>query len=360
MVGTGVGNVYSNSVKNFDRIEGHANGGGTNARANLYDSNGDDYFVAKPGVSAAQNYMVRTGGGTGPSAYIYAGVGFMNVQGYSTAGGNDEAVLNGSDGDEPFRSDQQLRRAYLTRPGGMFIYALDFKKITAYPGLGTNDQAYLIGTSGDDTFTASPTVAQMTGTIPATTTTFLNIAGSVGAQTWEKVFAYSYADATAADASGNDVARVTGTTGDDTFIGIGTPRTTPPALPSGMAAGVGRLTGTGYAIETWKFDQVYADLRTGNRDVATLYDSNGPGTDTFWGNLHDAVLSDGTVDLTNGNLLAAAGYYYRVTGLDNAALDPTKDTVNLIGSTTGGTNNKKTINPLDYVLAVSGPWTDLP
>jgi hypothetical protein len=33
--------------------------------------------------------------------------------------------------------------------------------------------------------------------------------------------------------------------------------------------------------------------------------------------------------------------------------------VNLFGSAIGGTNNKKVILPLDYVLAVSGPWTDL-
>jgi hypothetical protein len=33
--------------------------------------------------------------------------------------------------------------------------------------------------------------------------------------------------------------------------------------------------------------------------------------------------------------------------------------VNLFGSTTGGTNNKKVLLPLDYVLAVNGPWIDL-
>ena len=122
-----------------------------------------------------------------------------------------------------------------------------------------------------------------------------------------------------------------------------------------------RLTGTGYFIEVNKFEEVYANLLTGNKDVANLYDSNGPGTDTFWGSLHDAVLSDGTLDLTNGNLLAAASYYYRAYGFDNTGgVDLTKDTVNLFGSVLGGTNNKKVINPLDYVLAVSGPWTDLP
>jgi hypothetical protein len=45
--------------------------------------------------------------------------------------------------------------------------------------------------------------------------------------------------------------------------------------------------------------------------------------------------------------------------LDNTAQDPTKDTVHLYGSTTGGENHKHVVNPLDYVLAVSGPWNDL-
>jgi hypothetical protein len=39
-----------------------------------------------------------------------------------------------------------------------------------------------------------------------------------------------------------------------------------------------------------------------------------------------------------------------------------KDTVNLYASPIppgGGPNNEHTINPLDYVLAVSGPWSDL-
>jgi hypothetical protein len=36
------------------------------------------------------------------------------------------------------------------------------------------------------------------------------------------------------------------------------------------------------------------------------------------------------------------------------------DHVNLYGSATGGENHKHVVNPLDYVLAVSGPWNDAP
>jgi hypothetical protein len=102
-------------------------------------------------------------------------------------------------------------------------------------------------------------------------------------------------------------------------------------------------------------------MKTGN-DTANLYDSNGPKVEQFWGGRKapstvpsDAVLSDGTLDLTNGDLTAALSYYFRVTGLDSSV----NDHVHLYGSATGGENHKHVVNPLDYVLAVSGPWTDL-
>jgi len=186
--------------------------------------------------------------------------------------------------------------------------------------------------------------------------TYLNIAGTISGQTWDKVYAFGY-DYTQQAIPGYDKAYLTGSTGDDTFTGVGTPRTT---YPSGMGPGISRLTGAGYLLQTAAFKEVYANLGTGNKDVANLYDSTGAGTDTFWGNLHDAVLSDGTLDLTNGNLLAAAGYYYRVSGFDNAGLDPLQDTVNLFGSTTGGTNTRRIITPIDFALTFSGSWTGDP
>jgi hypothetical protein len=111
---------------------------------------------------------------------------------------------------------------------------------------------------------------------------------------------------------------------------------------------------------------VYADLLTGNKDVANLYDSDGPGTDQFWGSLHDAVLSDGSLDFNTGNLdgVTAASYYFRAYGFDNTGgLDPLKDTVNLFGSAIGGPNQKHQHTALDYVLATlptlpPGNWTD--
>ena len=357
MVGAGTGNVYNDSVKNFDLIYGLANGGGTDATADLTDSYGNDYFVSKPEGAAGYSVMQHVGGDSRPCAYLFAGVGFSTIYGRSTRGGTDEAVLNGSSGDDTVLLQPQFRRAFLMKAGGgQTTYAVDFKKVTTYPLDGANDQAYLQGTTLDDVFTATAGMAQMAGTIPSMGVPYLNIAADgLGGQRWDKVYAQvNVAGAT----GGTDKAYLTGTTGDDTLIAVGKPRA---SYPAGILPGYAQLTGTGYWILAQAFQQVYTDLKTGNKDVANLYDSNGTAADTFFGSLHDAVLSDGTLDLTNGNLLTAASYYFRVTGLDNTAQDPTKDTVHLYGSLVppSGPNNKHTINPLDYVLAVSGPWTDL-
>ena len=351
MVGTGTGNVYNNSVKNFDLIYGAATGGGTDARANLSDSNGNDLFVCKTEGANAYSVMQRVSGGTGSAAYLWAGGGgFSSIYGYSTAGGTDEAVLNGSSGNDTAVFQPQNRRTYVIKAGGGFFgFALDFKKVTAYPGPGTADEAYLQGTTLDDTFTATAGMAQLSGTIPSMGVPYLNIAADgPSGQRWDKVYGQvNYPGMI----GGVDKAYLTGTTGDDVLIAVGKPH----ATISGVLAGNAQLTGTGYWIQATGFQQVYADMKTGN-DTANLYDSNGAGTDTFFGSLHDAALSDGTLDLTNGNLLTAASYYYKVYGFDSN----TNDYVNLYGSTIGGTNQKKRIDPLDYILAVTGPWIDVP
>ena len=341
MVGTGAGNVYSNSVKNFDLIYGLATSGGANARANLFDSTGNDYFVSKAGTATAPcSYIQKTSGGSAaPTAYVYAGPGFTTVYGYSTSGGNDEAVLYGSNGDDVVSFQPQLRRACITRPGAYFIFALDFKKVTAYAEDGANDQAYLYETSGNDAFTASPADAQMTGTIPALGVTYLNIASG-----WDKVYGL-------ATNGGLDKAYLAGSTGDDTFVGYGNPRA--GLVPA--TGHLGRLSGLGYYVEVQKFDEVYADLKTG-RDAASLYDSTGD--DTFWGQLAEAVLSDGVLNSSDGSLVTPKTYYYKVYGFNG----PDSDRVSLFGSLglPGSTNQKQVVSPLDYVLAVSGRWSDLP
>ena len=344
MVGTGAGNVYRNSVRNFDTISGYATGGGTSARAYLYDSNGNDLFESQAGRATDPHSSIRrVSGGTGLAAYVYAGPGFDYVYGLSTAGGVDEAVLYGSDGDDSMRFQPGytsgtlvVPRAYITRPGNYFIYAQNFKKITGYPDAG-NDQVAFFDTAGNDAFTASPTDARLTG--PAGSNILCIATTDLVNQTyrWDTVRAYS-------QVGGYDKAYLTGSTGPDTFLGFGKPRT--------ANAGLGRLSGSGYFLEVYQFEEAYANLLTGN-DTANLYD--GSANDYFWAKLGAAVLTDGTVNDTTGDLMTPNTYYYKVYGFDSAA----SDRVSLWG-TSGGTNTKRVITPLDYLLATYGTWTDAP
>jgi hypothetical protein len=260
----------------------------------------------------------------------------------------DEAVLFGSNGDDSMRFEPGytsgtlvVPRAYMTRPGGYFIFALNFKKVTGYPDAG-NDAVAFYDTAGNDTFTASPTRAELVG--PAGSNIW-NIAVpdlGIPANKWDTVRAYS-------QVGGYDKAYLTGTTGDDTFRAYGKPRT---SYPSGMGPGYAQLAGAGYSLQANTFDEVYADLLTGN-DTASLYD--GTLNDYFWAKLGAAVLTDGAVDDATGDLATPGTYYYRVYGFDSAL----SDRVYLWG-TSGGTNTKRVIAPLDYVLATYGTWTDAP
>ena len=115
MVGTGTGNVYNNSVKNFDLIYGYAIGGGTNASASLADSNGNDLFVCKTEGANAYNIMQRVSGGSGPAAYLYAGAGFVNVYGYSVGRrhrrGGPERLLRQRHGRFPAAKPARVHRS---------------------------------------------------------------------------------------------------------------------------------------------------------------------------------------------------------------------------------------------------------
>ncbi len=95
----------------------------------------------------------------------------------------------------------------------------------------------------------------------------------------------------------------------------------------------------------------------GGADTATLCDSTNP-VDTAFLKATDAVLSDGTLDPATGGLITPGHYYYKLSGLSKTG-GVIDDLVNLVGYS-GGTNRKKVIPPLDYVLKTSGTWTDPP
>ncbi|MCZ7384850.1 MAG: hypothetical protein O8C63_08910, partial [Candidatus Methanoperedens sp.] len=64
-------NVYSNSAFGYDSINGGAAQGGTGDRADLYDTDGNDLFVARAGaLSNPASYISRQSGGTGNPARV--------------------------------------------------------------------------------------------------------------------------------------------------------------------------------------------------------------------------------------------------------------------------------------------------
>jgi len=144
----------------------------------------------------------------------------------------------------------------------------------------------------------------------------------------------------------NDQAYLQGTTLDDVFTATAGRAQMSGTIP---AMGVPYLNIAADGMGGQRWDKVYAQViiagATGGTDTAHLYDS--AGNDTFWGKLADAVLSHGILSVTNGNLITPNMYYIKASGFD---------LVNLFGST--GKNKKHTIDPLDYVLATSGPWID--
>ena len=271
MVGTGTGNVYNNSVKNFDQIYGASTGGGTDARANLSDSNGNDYFVCKTEGANAYSVMQRVSGGTGSAAYLWAGGGgFSTVYGYSTAGGTDEAVLNGSSGNDTavFQPQnrrrvrhQGRRRLLRIRLGLQESHGLSRARHRRR-GLPGRDYARRHvhrhrghGTVlGDDPFDGRALLEHRRGW-PARR--------ALGQGLWPGQLPWHDRRCRQGVSQRHDRRRHA--------IAVGKPH----ATISGVLAGNAQLTGTGYWILAQAFQQVYVDMKTGNKDVANLYDANG-------------------------------------------------------------------------------------
>jgi hypothetical protein len=313
----------------FAKYYGHATAGGSDV-AKLHDSAGNDEYKAW----ANGNAQMDSTAANAPDAWVY---GFEENDGIFDAGGpndDDVAYLYGSDVDDRLNfgsGNVDLRTKNLPSPYLIHLESL-FERVYADAGTGgNNDEAWFNGTSDPDTFLAQAGDSQMT----------TGGGKFVAASGFETTRAY-----TSTSEDGYDKAYLTGSTGNDTFSGYGKPR------EYNLFAGMGRLSGTGYLLEVYQFEEVYVDLLTGN-DTAKLYD--GTGNDYFWGKLGVAVLTNGTVDDATGGLVTPGTYYYKVYGFDSAA----NDLVKLYG-TEGGTNTKKVITPLDYLLATYGSWIDAP
>jgi hypothetical protein len=125
------------------RVTGTSQGG-----ADLYDSVGDDIFVATPTYS----YLAGTG-------YLVVASGFGRVSGYSTAG-HDAAYFFDSPGDDLFRATPST--AFLAG-SGFLNGATGFFRVFAYAGAGGNDLAEVYDSAGNDVFQGQSTDGVLLG-----------------------------------------------------------------------------------------------------------------------------------------------------------------------------------------------------
>jgi|GEM_PF-1917254 len=127
--------TYAWPEGNSIQIEAHGQGEGDWAQ--LYDSQGDDIFTAKPGESRLE--------GPGYQIVVYD---YFAVHGYSKTGsGNDTARLFDSTGNEVVSGNS----AYLRVRGDNFVLRAKFFAESAIDSGGGNDRLKLFGSDGADT-----------------------------------------------------------------------------------------------------------------------------------------------------------------------------------------------------------------
>lgn len=139
MTGT---NIYGRAVQ-FEQVYAYADpNDGFDDDARLYDSAGDDVYegrstYARMAYNGAMNHFVRAGG-------------FRYVTAYSTAGGNDQAILYGmaAAADKLWAS---LGAQYALRYNSSYYHRVNrFETLVAFGDPGEADTAYIFDSPGDD------------------------------------------------------------------------------------------------------------------------------------------------------------------------------------------------------------------
>ncbi|MDO4559046.1 MAG: GEVED domain-containing protein, partial [Planctomycetia bacterium] len=127
----------------------------------LYDSKNDDVITNtwNEGVGT-----IRLSGTTDTGAFAYSVVGFNVVQVGATAGGNDTAVLVGSDGADSFDASRLITSPKLSGTSSAQSYTYTFSGLDAISFTGTDsDRAILTDSAGDDTLTITPESTRFSG-----------------------------------------------------------------------------------------------------------------------------------------------------------------------------------------------------
>ncbi|OHB66297.1 MAG: hypothetical protein A2V70_12500 [Planctomycetes bacterium RBG_13_63_9] len=292
-------------MKYFEQVRAEATAGGVDA-ASLYDSPGDDEFLATPTAAVLSNTTYQGAYGSGfRNEVVY----FEDVCARATAGGSDEATFYDSSGDDQFVATPTY--AGLSNPTYQEAYthgfnnrAMGFEETNADADAGGFDVAKLYDSPDNDIFFADPDEAALSRSGEYRNRT----------KSFENVHAF-------ATAGGQDTAYLTGSSADDTFYADGIQSV---------------LWRPGVFYNRAKFFEVVeAEAAGGENDRAVL---------------HDSALDD---------LLEGGGYSAGLTRESGSGPNTWVwgfDYVRAIATT--GVNTRRITLPLDYALEFEGVWQD--
>ena len=245
---TGTGEFYSGS-ETYDQtgffvnvvaenLVAHSEGGRDFIK--MYDSPGDDTFTSSPTMSSL------VGPGYSHTAHdFYVGLGYaVNREGTGRTGGNDQAVMTGSEGKDKFKLDWADETQFFGKlyGGSYYTRAKNFENIDA-DGNGGDDLAVAIGTP-DDNVNSEFFLKKGVGRVSTART---------------QVEYLGFNTVVAIAGSGYDVALFEDSAGDDELRGRSHKTT---------------LIGPGYDFTARKFDEVKAEAKNGGFDRAKLHDTS--------------------------------------------------------------------------------------
>jgi hypothetical protein len=332
-------------AEGFDLQYGYGGGGGTINYARFWDTAGDDVFNGKGTYSYLTDAAAK---GT-----FWQASNFEWVYAQKSSTGYDRAYFTHFTGTYTGMLNLWSDKSYMygTDAGKAFYnLATNFNEYIGWSLVpSSTDQAYFRTTGGgNDVVVLRPTDADLTGTVSGKPV-HLSALGFKGYTVWRNLN----------DNGTNNRATLYGTSGNDTLS-----KGSYPSMLEGclMTLSTGNTYTLGYypsgtGVVKRGLDRVQVNLAGGNDRVTLTGATTGnsfSGTNHFWGCLTDAVLSDGTLDPSTGNLLAPSAYYYKISGLDTLA-----DRVTAQGGTIPTAQNKKhVINPIDYALTFEATWLE--
>jgi 6-phosphogluconolactonase (cycloisomerase 2 family) len=287
--------AYIHYAGGFDLVTGDATSTAGTDVAILFDGPGDDRLEA--GETSVQLDLDVT---EGVNDFNLIANGFDQTYAYAVRGGNDTALMTGSDSADRLTS----KRAYSTlkrRDGAFFNYAKGWEQTTADVSIGGGaDQAFLYDDTTDDLLTADPTQATLdydSVVSPGVDATAIG---------FPELYAY-------ADEGGNDSAILSGSTG------------TVDKLYSQVANSYMLASDGSYYNFTRGFDSV-TSTAVGDGDIAYLYGSNG--NDVYSANATSASFT--LNPLSGGQLVNTAIAFDQVYGYASGG---GTDVANLYGTT---------------------------